>query len=231
MTADLNYIEKSLYIMFENFTDEALKVIMLAQEEARKLGHNFVGTEFILLGLIRESTGYASNALKSFKVNLEDSRYEVNKIVGRGSGFVANEIPFTPRAKRLLDLSLKVARQLGHNNIGTEHLLLGLIKEGEGVAVRVLENLGVDLLDLKKDVMSDFGKEEIKTPDSEEQIKQSDPTVNCKDEINKIKHSDKEIDASEGNDLVSQLERLASLKREGLLTNKEFVEAKRKLLF
>ena len=180
--------------MFENFTEEAINVIMLAQEEARKLGHNFVGTEFILLGLIRERTGYASNALKSFKVNLEDSRYQVNKIIGRGSGFVENEIPFTPRAKRLLNLSLKEARQLGHNNIGTEHLLLGLIKEGEGVAARVLENLGVDLLDLKKDVMSDFGKEEIKTLDSAEQIKQSDPTVNCKDEINKFNHSDKEVD-------------------------------------
>ena len=217
--------------MFERFTEKAIKVIMLAQEEARRLGHNFVGTEQILLGLIGEGTGVAAKVLKSLGVNLKDSRIEVEKIIGRGSGFVAVEIPFTPRAKRLLDLSLKVARQLGHNNIGTEHLLLGLIKEGEGEAARVLENLGVDLLDLKKDVMSDFRKEEIKTPDSEEQIKQSDPTVNCKDETNKIKDSDKEIDASEGNDLVSQLERLASLKREGLLTNKEFVEAKRKLLF
>ena len=217
--------------MFDKFTEEAVNTIMLAQEEARKLGHNFVGTEFILLGLIRERTGYASNVLKSFEINLQNSRYEVGKIIGRGHGFVEEEIPFTPRGKRVLKLSLEEARKLGHNYIGTEHLLLGLIEEGEGVAARVLENLGVDLLDLKKDVMSDFGKEEIKTPDSAEQIKQSDPNVNCKDKINKIKHSDKEIDASEGNDLVTQLERLASLKERGLLTNKEFVEAKKKLLF
>ena len=170
--------------MFERFTEKAIKVIMLAQEEARRLGHNFVGTEQILLGLIGEGTGVAAKVLKSLGVNLKDSRIEVEKIIGRGSGFVAVEIPFTPRAKRVLELSLEEARQLGHNYIGTEHLLLGLIKEGEGVAARVLENLGVDLLDLKKDVMSDFRKEEIKTPDSEEQIKQSDPTVNCKDETN-----------------------------------------------
>lgn len=217
--------------MFDKFTEEAFNTIMLAQEEARKLGHNFVGTEFILLGLIRERTGYASNVLKSFEINLQNSRYEVGKIIGRGHGFVEEEIPFTPRGKRVLKLSLEEARKLGHNYIGTEHLLLGLIEEGEGVAARVLENLGVDLLDLKKDVMSDFGKEEIKTPDSEKQIKQSDPNVNCKDKINKIKHSDKEIDASEVNDLVTKLERLASLKERGLLTNKEFVEAKKKLLF
>jgi len=217
--------------MFDKFTEEAVNVIMFAQEESRRLGHNFVGTEQMLLGLIGIDNGVAAKVLKSLGVNLKDTRIEVKKIIGRGSGFVAVKIPFTPRAKRVLELSLEEAHQLGHNYIGTEHLLLGLIEEGEGVAAKVLENLGVDFLDLKKDVMSDFRKEEIKTPDSEEQIKQSDPTVNCKDETNKIKHSDKEIDASEGNDLVSQLERLASLKREGLLTNKEFVEAKRKLLF
>ena len=217
--------------MFERFTKESIKAIELSEKEARSLGHNYVGTEQILLGLIGEGTGIAAKVLKSLGVNLKDTRIEVKKIIGRGSGFVAVKIPFTQRAKRVLELSLEEAHQLGHNYIGTEHLLLRLIEEGEGVAARVLENLGVDFLDLKKGVMSDFRKEEIKTPDSEEQIKQSDPTVNCKDETNKIKHSDKEIDASEGNDLVSQLERLASLKREGLLTNKEFVEAKRKLLF
>ena len=117
---------------------------MLAQEEARRLGHNFVGTEQILLGLIGEGTGVAAKVLKSLGVNLKDSRIEVEKIIGRGSGFVAVEIPFTPRAKRVLELSLEEARQLGHNYIGTEHLLLGLIREGEGVAARVLENLGID---------------------------------------------------------------------------------------
>ena len=126
--------------MFERFTEKAIKVIMLAQEEARRLGHNFVGTEQILLGLIGEGTGVAAKVLKSLGVNLKDSRIEVEKIIGRGSGFVAVEIPFTPRAKRVLELSLEEARQLGHNYIGTEHLLLGLIREGEGVAARVLEN-------------------------------------------------------------------------------------------
>jgi len=131
--------------MFERFTEKAIKVIMLAQEEARRLGHNFVGTEQILLGLIGEGTGVAAKVLKSLGVNLKDSRIEVEKIIGRGSGFVAVEIPFTPRAKRVLELSLEEARQLGHNYIGTEHLLLGLIREGEGVAARVLENLNIDL--------------------------------------------------------------------------------------
>lgn len=112
--------------MFERFTEKAIKVIMLAQEEARRLGHNFVGTEQILLGLIGEGTGVAAKVLKSMGVNLKDARIEVEKIIGRGSGFVAVEIPFTPRAKRVLELSLEEARQLGHNYIGTEHLLLGL---------------------------------------------------------------------------------------------------------
>ena len=116
--------------MFERFTEKAIKVIMLAQEEARRLGHNFVGTEQILLGLIGEGTGVAAKVLKSMGVNLKDARIEVEKIIGRGSGFVAVEIPFTPRAKRVLELSLEEARQLGHNYIGTEHLLLGLIREG-----------------------------------------------------------------------------------------------------
>ncbi|AAQ00152.1 MULTISPECIES: ATP-dependent Clp protease ATP-binding subunit [Prochlorococcus] len=144
--------------MFERFTEKAIKVIMLAQEEARRLGHNFVGTEQILLGLIGEGTGVAAKVLKSMGVNLKDSRVEVEKIIGRGSGFVAVEIPFTPRAKRVLELSLEEARQLGHNYIGTEHLLLGLIREGEGVAARVLENLGVDLTKVRTQVIRMLGE-------------------------------------------------------------------------
>ncbi|MCP9814567.1 ATP-dependent Clp protease ATP-binding subunit, partial [Synechococcus lacustris] len=136
----------------------AIKVIMLAQEEARRLGHNFVGTEQILLGLIGEGTGVAAKVLKSMGVNLKDARVEVEKIIGRGSGFVAVEIPFTPRAKRVLELSLEEARQLGHNYIGTEHLLLGLIREGEGVAARVLENLGVDLAKVRTQVIRMLGE-------------------------------------------------------------------------
>ena len=149
----------SLYgtIMFERFTEKAIKVIMLAQEEARRLGHNFVGTEQILLGLIGEGTGIGPKVLKSMGVNLKDARVEVEKIIGRGSGFVAVEIPFTPRAKRVLELSLEEARQLGHNYIGTEHLLLGLIKEGEGVAARVLENLSVDLSKVRSQIIRSLG--------------------------------------------------------------------------
>ncbi len=144
--------------MFERFTEKAIKVIMLAQEEARRLGHNFVGTEQILLGLIGEGTGVAAKTLKSMGVNLKDARVEVEKIIGRGSGFVAVEIPFTPRAKRVLELSWDEARQFGHNYIGTEHLLLGLIREGEGVAARVLENLGVDLAKVRQHIIRLLGE-------------------------------------------------------------------------
>ena len=149
--------------MFERFTEKAIKVIMLAQEEARRLGHNFVGTEQVLLGLIGEGTGVAAKTLKSMGVTLKDARAEVEKIIGRGSGFVAVEIPFTPRAKRVLELSWDEARQLGHNYIGTEHLLLGLIREGEGVAARVLENLGVDLNKIRSNVVKMLGETKPQT--------------------------------------------------------------------
>ena len=152
--------------MFERFTEKAIKVIMLAQEEARRLGHNFVGTEQVLLGLIGEGTGVAAKTLKSMGVNLKDARTEVEKIIGRGSGFVAVEIPFTPRAKRVLELSWDEARQLGHNYIGTEHLLLGLIREGEGVAARVLENLGVDLNKIRSNVVKILGESKPQTVSS-----------------------------------------------------------------
>ena len=144
--------------MFERFTEKAIKVIMLAQEEARRLGHNFVGTEQLLLGLIGEGTGVAAKTLKSMGINLKYARVEVEKIIGRGSGFVAVEIPFTPIAKRVLELSWDEARQLGHNYIGTEHLLLGLIREGEGVAARVLENSGIDLNKIRSNVIKILGE-------------------------------------------------------------------------
>jgi ATP-dependent Clp protease ATP-binding subunit ClpC len=137
---------------------------MLAQEEARRLGHNFVGTEQVLLGLIAEGTGVAAKTLKAMGVNIKDTRAEVEKIIGRGSGFVAVEIPFTPRAKKVLELSWDEARQLGHNYIGTEHLLLGLLREGHGVATKVLENLGVDLNKCRSNVIKMLG--ETKTSSS-----------------------------------------------------------------
>lgn len=144
--------------MFERFTEKAIKVIMLAQEEARRLGHNFVGTEQILLGLIGEGTGIAAKVLKSMGISLKDARVQVEKIIGRGSGFVAVEIPFTPRAKRVLELSLDEARQLGHNYIGSEHLLLGLLREGEGVAAQVLESMGADPSNIRSQVIRMVGE-------------------------------------------------------------------------
>jgi hypothetical protein len=129
---------------FNRFTDRGIKVIMLAQEESRRLGHSFVGSEQILLGLIKEHTGIAARALNLTGVNIRDAQIEVEKIIGRGPGNVPSEIPFTPRAKNLLVRSKREARQLGHNYVSTEHLLLGLLREEDGVGMRVLENLDVD---------------------------------------------------------------------------------------
>ncbi len=145
--------------MFERFTVEAFKVIMISQEESRRLGHNFVGTEQILLGSIGQGTGIAAKVLKSMGVNLEDARIEVEKIVGRGSGVVAIEIPFTPPAKRALEFAQAQSKQLGHDYISTEHLLLGVISESENKAVRVLETLGVDLTTVRPQVMGMLGEE------------------------------------------------------------------------
>ncbi|CAL6297010.1 unnamed protein product [Bathycoccus prasinos] len=154
----LGAVIKGPRAMFERFTEKAIKVVMLAQEEARRLGHNFVGTEQIMLGLIGEGTGIAAKVLKSMGISLKEARVEVEKIIGRGSGFVAVEIPFTPRAKRVLELALEEARQLGHNYIGTEHLLLGLLREGEGVAARVLENLDADPAKIRSQVIRMVGE-------------------------------------------------------------------------
>ncbi|WP_414576386.1 ATP-dependent Clp protease ATP-binding subunit [Anabaena sp. CCY 9402-a] len=145
--------------MFEHFTSEAIKVIMLAQEEARRLGHNFVGTEQILLGLMGEGTGVAAKVLTELGVTLKDARREVEKIIGRGSGFVPPEIPFTPKVKSLFEQSFREAHGLGHNYINTEHLLLGLTEAGEGVAAKVLQNLGVDLRNVRSAVIRRLGED------------------------------------------------------------------------
>eukprot|EP00252_Welwitschia_mirabilis_P000852 TRINITY_DN1082_c0_g1_i1.p1 TRINITY_DN1082_c0_g1~~TRINITY_DN1082_c0_g1_i1.p1 ORF type:complete len:931 (+),score=217.63 TRINITY_DN1082_c0_g1_i1:303-3095(+) len=139
--------------MFDRFTEKAIKVIMLAQEESRRLGHNFVGTEQLLLGLIGEGTGIAAKVLKSMGITLKEARLEVEKIIGRGNGQISVEIPFTLRAKHVLELSLEEAKHLGHNYIGSEHLLLALLREGEGVAARVLEHLGADLSSIRSQVI------------------------------------------------------------------------------
>ncbi|MDP8954378.1 MAG: ATP-dependent Clp protease ATP-binding subunit, partial [Actinomycetota bacterium] len=139
--------------MFERFTDRARRVLVLAQEEARLLNHNFIGTEHILLGLIHEGEGVAAKALESLGISLEAVRSQVEEIIGQGGSSPSGHIPFTPRAKKVLELSLREALQLGHNYIGTEHILLGLIREGEGVAAQVLVKLGADLSRVRQQVI------------------------------------------------------------------------------
>src|SRR4051812_3736176 len=139
--------------VFERFTDRARRVVVLAQEEARLLNHNYIGTEHILLGLIHEGEGVAAKALESLGISLEAVRAQVEEIIGHGGSSPSGHIPFTPRAKKVLELSLREALQLGHNYIGTEHILLGLIREGEGVAAQVLVKLGADLSRVRQQVI------------------------------------------------------------------------------
>lgn len=139
--------------MFERFTDRARRVTVLAQEEARMLSHNYIGTEHILLGLIHEGEGVASRALAALDISLEGVRSQVEAIIGIGNETPHGHIPFTPRAKKVLELSLREALQLGHNYIGTEHILLGLIREGEGVAAQVLVRLGCELTVARQEVI------------------------------------------------------------------------------
>ena len=139
--------------MFERFTDRARRVVVLAQEEARMLDHNYIGTEHILLGLIHEGEGVAAEALETMGISLAAVRREVTEIIGRGKQPPSGHIPFTPRAKTVLELSLKEALQLGHNHIGTEHILLGLVREGDGVAAQVLVKMGADLNRVRQQVV------------------------------------------------------------------------------
>jgi ATP-dependent Clp protease ATP-binding subunit ClpA len=139
--------------MFERFTDRARRVVVLAQEEARLLNHNYIGTEHLLLGLIHEGEGVAAKALESLGISLEAVRAQVEEIIGHGQSAPTGHIPFTPRAKKVLELTLREALQLGHNYIGTEHNLLGLIREGEGVAAQVLVKLGADLARVRQQVV------------------------------------------------------------------------------
>ncbi|MGA0862351.1 MAG: ATP-dependent Clp protease ATP-binding subunit [Ilumatobacteraceae bacterium] len=139
--------------MFERFTDRARRVVVLAQEEARLLNHSYIGTEHILLGLIHEGEGVAAKALESLNISLEAVRAQVEEIIGQGGSSPSGHIPFTPRAKKVLELSLREALQLGHNYIGTEHILLGLLREGEGVATQVLVKLGADLAKVRQQVI------------------------------------------------------------------------------
>src|SRR6266705_5568715 len=150
--------------MFERFTDRARRVVVLAQEEARLLNHNYIGTEHILLGLIHEGEGVAAKALESLGISLEAVRAQVEEIIGEGQTAPTGHIPFTPRAKKVLELSLREALQLGHNYIGTEHILLGLIREGEGVAAQVLAGLGADPTRVRAATLNVLGTVEADEP-------------------------------------------------------------------
>jgi ATP-dependent Clp protease ATP-binding subunit ClpC len=139
--------------MFERFTDRARRVVVYAQEEARLLNHDYIGTEHLLLGLIHEGEGVAAKALEDLGISLQAVRAQVEQIIGQGQSRPSGHIPFTPRAKKVLELSLREAKQLGHNYIGTEHILLGLIREGQGVAAQVLVKLGGDLSRVRQQVI------------------------------------------------------------------------------
>src|SRR5260370_25609047 len=139
--------------MFERFTDRARRAVVLAQEEARLLNHDYIGTEHILLGLIHEGEGVAAKALESLAISLDAVRQQVKAIIGQGQQAPSGHVPFTPRAKKVLELSLREAGQLGHDYIGTEHILLGLVREGEGVAAQVLVGLGADLNRVRQQVV------------------------------------------------------------------------------
>ena len=150
--------------MFERFTERARKVVVLAQDEARHFGHNYIGTEHILLGLVSEGSGVAAQALSSLDVTLEEVRKQVESIVGYGDGGIGAQAPFTPRSKKVLELALREAMQLGHNYMGTEHLLLGLTRENEGVAARVLFNLDIDPGKVRREVLLRLGEEPESDP-------------------------------------------------------------------
>src|SRR5215212_5150360 len=143
--------------MFERFTERARKVVVLAQEEARHFNHNYIGTEHLLLGLLREDEGVAARALSSLNVTLDEVREQVESVVGYGEEGTGGQAPFTPRSKKVLELALREALQLGHNYIGTEHILLGLVRESEGVAARVLSNLDVDPVKVRREVVRRLG--------------------------------------------------------------------------
>jgi len=150
--------------MFERFTERARRVVVLAQEEARRLRHNYIGTEHILLGLLREDQGAAATALATADVTLDAARLDVETIIGRGQHEPSGHIPFTPRAKKVLELSLREAVRLGHEYIDTGHILLGLIREGDGVAVQVMVDLGADPNKISQRMLIELGSEIRESP-------------------------------------------------------------------
>ncbi|MCJ7807046.1 MAG: AAA family ATPase, partial [Clostridia bacterium] len=146
--------------MFGRFTERAQQVLVLAQEEAKRLNHNFIGTEHLLLGLVREGSGIAARALQNMTVDLNSVRTEVEKITPKGEKVIQQGISYTPRAKRVVELAIEESQNLGHNYVGTEHLMLGLVREGEGIAAQILSNMGIDLKRSRKEVIQLLGGEE-----------------------------------------------------------------------
>src|SRR5579872_2640091 len=151
---------------FDRFTERARKVLTLAQEEAQRFQHNYIGTEHLLLGLVREGDGVAAKVLANLGVKLEEVRTTIEFIIGRGDHIVLGEIGLTPRAKKVIELAVDEARRLNHHYIGTEHLLLGLVREGEGIAAGALESLGVKLEDVRKETLKVLGQHNGKPPAS-----------------------------------------------------------------
>jgi ATP-dependent Clp protease ATP-binding subunit ClpC len=170
--------------VFERFTDRARRAVVLAQEEARMLNHDYIGTEHVLLGLVRERDGVAGKALASLDISIEPVRRQVEEIIGQGRAAATGHIPFTPRAKKVLELSLREAQQLGHNYIGTEHILLGLLREGEGVATQVLDNLGAEPNRIRETVIQLMsGWTEVAASSGSEEIGVSTGTVGASVEM------------------------------------------------
>jgi len=185
--------------MFERFTDRARRVVVLAQDEARALNHNYIGTEHLLLGLIHEGEGVAAKALESMDISLDAVRSQVIEIIGEGQSAPTGHIPFTPRGKKVFELSMREALQLGHNYIGTEHLLLGLLREGEGVAAQVLTNLGGDLSSVRQTVMQMLsGYEGKETVNAGGPSKEGTPSGSAADFTTFSFHAVKNLTTAEG---------------------------------
>jgi ATP-dependent Clp protease ATP-binding subunit ClpC len=162
---------------FDKFTDRARKVLTLAQDEAQRFNHNYIGTEHLLLGLVREGEGVAARVLENMNVELSKVRTAVEFIIGRGDRPVVGEVGLTPRAKRVIELAIDEARRLGHNYIGTEHLLLGLVREGEGIAAGVLESLGVNLDKVRHQVIHVLSQSSTSAPAQETKRPSKTPTL------------------------------------------------------
>ena len=215
--------------MFERFTDRARRVVVLAQEEARMLNHNYIGTEHILLGLIHEGEGVAAKALESLGISLEAVRQQVEEIIGQGQQAPSGHIPFTPRAKKVLELSLREALQLGHNYIGTEHILLGLIREGEGVAAQVLVKLGADLNRVRQQVIQLLHGYQGKEPESAPGPRRGRPASDALAQVNAIEPRLSAIErrVGSGPDTRDLDEQIAQVRRdkESAIDSQDFEQA------